>query len=114
MISLTPAAARQINDSLEDEPEALALRVAARRAPDGSIEYALGLDLARAGDLALDEKGVPLLIGADSQPLLDGTQIDFVEYEPGDFRFIFIPAATGAAGAAQAGCGGAGRCGCGS
>jgi len=118
MITLTPAAARQFNAALEDETEELALRVAARISSDGSIEYALGLDEAREGDLAMDEKGVPLLIGASSQALLVDTEIDFVEYEPGDFRFIFIasaaaplPAALPASGAC--GSGGCSRCGSG-
>jgi iron-sulfur cluster assembly protein len=119
MISLTPAAARQINGALEDEAEELSLRVAARLGEDGAIEYALGLDEAREGDIALDEKGVPLLIGASSQALLANTQIDFVEYEPGDFRFIFIAAQSDTAAAPappSGGCGSGGcsRCGSGS
>ncbi len=115
MISLTPAAARQINGTLEDEVEVLSLRVAARVGADGSIEYALGLDHPREGDLTLDDKGVPLLVGPASQPLLENTQIDFVEYEPGDFRFIFIApeaAAEPPGTAAPGSCGSAGcsRC----
>ncbi len=92
MMTLTPAAARQINAAAEaNETDELGLRVAARRLPDGTIDYAMGFDEPREGDLVLDEKGVRLLIGSPSQPLLQGTRIDYVEYEPGDFRFIFIP-----------------------
>ena len=92
MMTLTVAAARQINAAAEaNEVDELGLRVAARRLPDGTVDYAMGFDEPREGDLVLDEKGVRLLIGSPSQPLLQGTRIDYVEYEPGDFRFIFIP-----------------------
>jgi iron-sulfur cluster assembly protein len=105
VIRLTPQAARQLQISLEENADdALALRVAARRCSDGALEYAMGLDEPREGDLQLEEKGVPLLIGVASRDLLANTQIDFVEYEPGEFRFIFIAgqACVGASGNSQA------------
>jgi len=103
MMTLTVAAARQINAAAEDSAAGeLGLRVAARRMPDGTLDYAMGFDEQREGDLVLDEKGVRLLIGTPSRELLAGTQIDYVEYEPGDFRFIFVPpASTGSPGADQ-------------
>jgi len=60
-----------------------------------------------------------LLIGPSSQALLSNTQIDYVEYEPGDFRFIFFaesPIPASAATSTQGGCGsgGCGRCNSGS
>ena len=115
MIKLSPAAARQINATLEDEVEELSLRVAARLADDGSVEYALGLDLPREGDFTLEEKGVPLLIGPSSRALLSNTRIDYVEYEPGDFRFIFVveppdPASAGPSAQESCGSGGCARC----
>jgi iron-sulfur cluster assembly protein len=101
MISLTAAAVLQILASAQQsDAEDLALRVAARRAPDGSLEYGLGFDETREGDLAIEQDGVRLLIGVPSQSLLEGTTIDFVEYETGEPRFLFVPAdpATGAEG----------------
>jgi iron-sulfur cluster assembly protein len=92
MMTLTVAAARQIHAAGEDGAAGdLGLRVAARRMADGTIDYAMGFDEQREGDLVLDEKGVRLLIGKPSVELLEGTQIDYVEYQPGDFRFIFVP-----------------------
>jgi iron-sulfur cluster assembly protein len=114
MITLTPAAARQVHLVLEQSAdEDLCLRVAARSACDGSVEYAIGLDEPREGDLSQDEKGVTVLVGPASRDLVGGTQIDFVEYEPGDFRFIFIPAqpVPGAAAARTAPGGGCSGCG---
>jgi len=114
MICLTPAAARQINRVLEDAADDdLALRVAARRMPDGGIDYALGLDEPRDGDLEMQEKGVPVLVGAASRDLLQNTQIDYVEFEPGDLRFIFIAQpADGAPAQDRSGTCGSGACGC--
>ena len=92
MMTLTVAAARQVHAAADAaDADELGLRVAARQLPDGTVEYAMGFDEPREGDVVLDEKGVRLLIGEPSQPLLQGTRIDYVEYEPGDFRFIFIP-----------------------
>ncbi len=91
MIHLTPAAARQMHAALEESAgEVLGLRVAARLGADGAPEYGMGLDEPRQGDLELTEKGVPLLIGEASRQLLHNIRIDYVEYEPGDFRFLFI------------------------
>lgn len=92
MMSLTPAAARQIQDAIEQgEYEGLGLRIAARQGSDGGIEYGMGFDEEREEDAAFIEKGVNLLVGEGSQALLEGTTLDFVEYQPGEFRFIFIP-----------------------
>lgn len=126
MIELTQAAARQIQlaagrhlgDHEDDEDERerdgeIALRIAAWPAPDGSVEYGMGFDEAREGDLALRVEGVDLLIGAPSRAFLVGTVLDYVEYEPGDFRFIFIPPAPEALPAgASCSSGGCGGCSC--
>jgi iron-sulfur cluster assembly protein len=111
MITLTPSAARQILAAPRPGgTEELALRVAARLAPDGSVQYALGFDEQREGDLAIEEQGIQVLIGAPSQALLRGVTLDFVEYEPGDFRFIFVPAETPSS-PAGGGCGSGCSCG---
>lgn len=118
MITLTPAAARQIHAASEQNAmdEGLALRVAAHMAHDGSIEFGMGFDEQRDGDHAFSDKGVNLLVGKPSQALLSGTVLDFVEVEPGDFRFVFeagacdARAATPSSGGA-CGSGGCNRCG---
>jgi len=112
MITLTAAAVRQILVAASASDAAgLALRVAARRTPDGTLDYGLGFDEPRAGDLAIEQEGIELLIGAPSQALLHGTTIDFVEYEAGEFRFIFVPADQHPASAGSACGGGCDACG---
>jgi iron-sulfur cluster assembly protein len=92
MITLSASAVRQILAATQaSDAQEQALRVAARRMPDGSLEYGLGFDEPREGDLTLEQDGVRLLVGAPSQPLLDGTTIDFAEYEPGAWGFLFVP-----------------------
>jgi iron-sulfur cluster assembly protein len=82
----------------------LALRVAARREPDGSITYGMGFDEPAEGESpSLQAEGIAVLIATPSRALLQDTQLDFVELHPGEFRFIFIPQA--AEPPPQAGCG---------
>ncbi len=71
----------------------------------------------RAGDdVVLTSEGIALVVSPQQRDLLDGMTLDYVEYQAGDFRFIFInphDAAT-APDAPRGGCGsGAGSCGCG-
>jgi len=100
MLSLSSTAAAQIRKSAaESGARELALRVAARREPDGTITYGMGFDEPREGDMPLQIQGVDLVIAPPSQPMLQGIVLDFVEIEPGTFNFIFSPEAADAAGA---------------
>ena len=93
MFELTPAAAQEILAAARRSDAAeLALRVAARRHSDGSIEYGMGFDEFRAEDEATEVAGVRVLVGAPSRALLAQTRLDYVEVEPGRFDFIFAPA----------------------
>jgi iron-sulfur cluster assembly protein len=90
-ITVTPGAAQQIRVAAKaSDSESLALRIAARRDVDGAIDYRMGFDNARKGDLALDSAGIELVVAEEDADLLDGMTLDYVELEPGDFRFIFI------------------------
>jgi iron-sulfur cluster assembly protein len=90
-ITVTPGAARQILAAAHaSDSGGLALRVAARRDPDGSIDYAMGFDNARNGDVVLASEGIALVVAEAERALLAGMTLDYVEFEPGDFRFIFI------------------------
>jgi iron-sulfur cluster assembly protein len=95
MFTLTRAAATQIRQAASEGGMAdLALRVAARQEADGSITYGMGFDDARAGESpTLQAEGVTVLIATPSRPLLQNTQLDFVELNPGEFSFIFVPQA---------------------
>lgn len=113
MFTLTQAAAQQIHQAAAaSAAQDLALRIAARRAADGSIEYGMGFDDAQDEDLRLMLEGVAVVIADPHQPLLEGTVLDFVEIEPGAFNFIFIPGGTAAPEVAStAGVCGSGGCG---
>ncbi len=93
MLKLTPEAAEQIKQVTppQNDNEALALRIAARTLPNGEIDYGMGFDEQREFDLEIAIHGINLLIGPNSRDLLDNITLDFVELEPGQFHFIFIP-----------------------
>lgn len=115
MLKVTVEAAKQIRQAaMQSGADDMALRVAATRDPQGSIEYGMGFDVERANDVQIISEGVTVLISHHSKELLIGTVLDFVELNPGDFRFIFVnPNDAGAEPAEGSGCG-SGGCGTGS
>ncbi len=116
MISLTPAAAQQLHAAIDDadaQDDGLALRLAARVGDDGEIEFGMGFDEQREGDLAFDDKGVNMLVGAPSRELLQDTVLDFVEVAPGNFGFVLRPDETEAPPPAAGTCGSGGCSKCG-
>jgi iron-sulfur cluster assembly protein len=91
LIIVTPDAARQVVTAAgSSDAGGLALRIAASREADGSLDYAMGFDNVRKGDIAFTSEGIDLLVAEEHRELLAGMTLDFVEYEPGDFRFIFV------------------------
>jgi iron-sulfur cluster assembly protein len=120
MLTLTPAAVHQIQSAIPPEAsfEGLALRIAARRAFDGSIEYAMGMDNERENDKTIVVDGISLLVNEHSAELLNGVTVDFVE-ENGQPLFVFmnpndLGPATGGGGCGSSSGGGCGSGGCGS
>ena len=96
MFTITPDAAREVLAAAErSEATGLALRVAARRAADGSLDYGMGFDDGDGdpADATVEVEGLTVRVAPMSAGLLDGTVLDFVELEPGRFDFIFIPPA---------------------
>jgi iron-sulfur cluster assembly protein len=92
MIKITDAAAEQIR-AANNNPDVfeLILRNAAYQEEDGSVNYGMGFDTEREADEHLIVNGIQLLIAPSSTPYLQGVTLDFVEMNPGDMRFIFIP-----------------------
>jgi iron-sulfur cluster assembly protein len=92
MITITDAAAAQIR-AANNNPDVfeMILRVAAYQEEDGSVNFGMGFDIEREADEHLIVNGVQLLIAPQSTPYLQGVTLDFVEMNPGDMRFIFIP-----------------------
>jgi len=96
-VTITPAAVEQLRTALaaSDDPD-LGLRAAARRTAEGEVEYGMGLDEPREHDEQIEvEAGIKLLVSAASRDLIAGTEIDYVEVAPGEFRFVFFRAASG-------------------
>ncbi len=93
MISITPAAASRIREQgAGDGQEPVHLRVAARVDESGAIEYGMGFDEPRAGDLQEACEGVVLLVAPASRDLLQDVILDYLEVEPGAYRFVFARA----------------------
>ena len=114
MITVTPSAAQQIRIAASrSDADELGLRIAARRGDDGSLHYAMGFDEARDGDVVVPSEGVARGVAESDRSLLEGMTLDFVEYEAGDHRFIFInPNDVAAAPAPESGGCGSGGCDC--
>jgi len=90
MITISPRAAEQIQYSAkQSNTEGMALRIAAKVAIDESIEYGLGFDEEKEGDLKFTIEGINILIAPSSAEHLHGAHLDFVELEPGNANFIF-------------------------
>jgi len=91
MITVTPQAAEQIAKSAQQAGAGSAcLRLAARLDDRGVIEYGMGFDDKTDGDANVDANGITILISPGSIELLTGATLDFVEINPGEWRFIFI------------------------
>ena len=92
MFNLTPAAAQQIQQAAQASGAAeLALRVAAKKDAAGDMQYGMGFDEQREHDMLIHCEGVAVLVSPGSTSLLKGVTLDFVEFNPGEFQFIFIP-----------------------
>jgi iron-sulfur cluster assembly protein len=122
MFNVTPTAAQELlAAAARSDAAGMALRIAARQTADGSIEYGMGFDDEREDDEPVAFDGLTVLLGSPSRPLLQDTVLDFVEIEPGQYGFVFIPPGEmqggGGCGSgatkARGGCGGGG-CGSGS
>jgi len=91
MIAVTPLAAEQIAKSAQQAgPGEVCLRLAARLDDKGVLEYGMGFDGKADGDTQVAASGITLLISPGSVELLTGATLDYVEINPGEWRFIFI------------------------
>lgn len=91
MITITEQATKQVRIATEQGgTEGMALRIAAKRKPDGGIEYAMGFDDIDDKDTRVSANGIDVVIAATSTELLRDAVLDYVELEPGNFQFIFM------------------------
>lgn len=91
MITVTPAAATQVRTaSVQGNAIGLPLRIAIQKKPDGGFHYLMGFDdQSKDGDQTIESEGVALVVEADSQPLVAGMTLDYVEID-GKLEFVFI------------------------
>jgi iron-sulfur cluster assembly protein len=91
MITVTPQAAEQIAKSAQQAGTGgICLRLAAHLGDKGVIEYGMGFDDQTDGDTQVATGEITLLISSGSIELLTGATLDYVEINPGEWRFIFI------------------------
>jgi iron-sulfur cluster assembly protein len=91
MFRVTATAAEQVHQAArQGGTEGLALRLAAQKNPDGSIDYRMGFDEASEDDIRFHSEGVEVVMAPEYVPLLDEAVMDYVEIEPGKFHFIFL------------------------
>jgi len=90
MLTISDTAIAQIKQSAaQTQSEHLKLRIAAKVAVDESIEYGMGFDEEKDGDLKVQVADLEVLVAPSSAELLNGAHLDFVEIEPQNFNFIF-------------------------
>ncbi len=90
-ITVTEAAAQQIGTVAEqDGMQGMALRIAAKRKQDGSIDYAMGFDAAKQDDDRVALAGIDVVVAPTSAELVNGMTLDFVALESGTSEFIFL------------------------
>jgi len=90
MINVTPQAAEQIAKSAQQAGAGVCLRLAARLDDKGVLEYGMGFDDQADGDTQVVAGDITLLISSGSIELLTGATLDYVEINPGEWRFIFL------------------------
>ena len=91
MFTVTAAAAQQIIKAAHDGgAEGMALRLAARRNDDGSIDYRMGFDTANDEDISSRSEGIEIVIAPEYITLLDTAVMDFVTLDDGNQHFIFL------------------------
>jgi len=91
MFRITPAAVAELRSAAQrSDAEGLALRVAARRRPDGSVEFGMGFDAERENDETACFDDLTVLLAAPSRPILADTVLDYVEVASGQFDFVFL------------------------
>ncbi len=90
MITITEQAAEQIRKAAAQTGAAnLFLRLAAKIEDGGKFEYGMGFDERKDNDTLWETGGVGVLVSPACKELLEGATLDYVELNPGDFRFIF-------------------------
>ena len=100
-ITLTPRAAKRINEIMGAEPPGASLRISVNGGGCSGFSYAFDVERARAGDdVAIERDGATVLVDPVSLEYMSGSTIDFVNDLIGQSFKIVNPQAT-----ASCGCG---------
>lgn len=88
-VTLAPAALHRVKGYLAETPEAVGLRLAVKRTGCSGWGYVVELAReARDGDTVFHQDGVAIRVDAESLPLVDGTEIDFLKQGLNE-QFVF-------------------------
>jgi iron-sulfur cluster assembly protein len=80
MVTLTEKASEKVKELLNGQSASEAgLRVAIRGGGCSGFQYALAFDEQREGDQVYEYQDIRLLIDSESLPLVDGSEVDYVE-----------------------------------
>lgn len=80
MISLTPSAADRVRSYLERRGHGIGLRVGIRKTGCSGYAYVIDYaDTVEENDQQFSSHGVTVVVDADSLPLIDGTEVDFIK-----------------------------------
>ena len=100
-ITLTPRAAKRINEIMGAEPPGASLRISVNGGGCSGFSYAFDIEKARAADdIAIERDGATVLVDPMSLEYMSGATIDFVNDLIGQSFKIENPQAT-----ASCGCG---------
>ncbi len=81
MINISPLASEKLREILvEQGEEGSSLRVVLMPGAHGGAQYMLALEKeAKSDDTIIDSDGVQILIDADSAPMMEGAEIDYMD-----------------------------------
>ena len=81
LVEITPVAAERLEAVLkEQDAEGSLLRIIVTPGPHGGVQYMLGVEQEPSeGDVVIDAANIKVLVDAESAPLVDGAEIDYID-----------------------------------
>ncbi|MBI3603811.1 MAG: iron-sulfur cluster insertion protein ErpA [Nitrospirae bacterium] len=80
MITITPLAEAKIRDLMKEEKDVVGLRIYVRGGGCHGYQYGMAFESKTADDDTIIEKGdVKVIMDSQSAPLLQGTEVDYVD-----------------------------------
>jgi len=78
-VSLTPSAAERVRSFLDKRGRGVGLRLGVKKTGCSGFAYVVNYaDEVAAGDVVFEDRGVKVIVDAESLRYVDGTEIDFV------------------------------------